>query len=171
MNHGQTISCGSVALDTVKTPFGEASEVLGGSATYFSASASYFTTVDLIAVVRHDFPSQHLAFLKAETSTSPASSAGPVPHSGGGASTVTSSMKRIRSIRNSMCSKPSAPRSPSRTDRRRCCFWATLIPNYNLTCSISFPASLGGLRHDEFLDQRQARRPLARARKSGHPHH
>src|SRR6476619_3724865 len=61
---GKLLVVGSVALDTVKTPFGEASEVLGGSATYFSASASYFTSVDLIAVVGEDFPSQHLAFLK-----------------------------------------------------------------------------------------------------------
>jgi sugar/nucleoside kinase (ribokinase family) len=53
-----------VALDTVRTPFGEASEVLGGSAAYFATAASYFTTVDLIAVVGEDFPDQHLTFLK-----------------------------------------------------------------------------------------------------------
>ena len=61
---GKLLVVGSVALDTVKTPFGEVSEVLGGSATYFSTAASYFTSVDLIAVVGEDFPSQHLAFLK-----------------------------------------------------------------------------------------------------------
>jgi sugar/nucleoside kinase (ribokinase family) len=61
---GKLLVVGSVALDTVKTPFGEVSEVLGGSATYFATSASYFTTVDLIAVVGEDFPAQHLAFLK-----------------------------------------------------------------------------------------------------------
>ncbi len=61
---GKLLVVGSVALDTVKTPFGEASEVLGGSATYFSTAASYFTTVDLIAVVGEDFPSEHLTFLK-----------------------------------------------------------------------------------------------------------
>jgi sugar/nucleoside kinase (ribokinase family) len=55
---------GSVAVDTGKTPFGEVSEVLGGSATFFSTAASYFTSVDLIAVVGEDFPPQHLAFLK-----------------------------------------------------------------------------------------------------------
>ena len=55
---------GSVALDTVRTPFGEASEVLGGSATYFATAASYFTGVDLIAVVGEDFPEPHLKFLK-----------------------------------------------------------------------------------------------------------
>ena len=61
---GKLLVVGSVALDTVKTPFGEVSEVLGGSATFFSTAASYFTSVDLIAVVGEDFPSQHLDFLK-----------------------------------------------------------------------------------------------------------
>ncbi|HEY5599246.1 MAG TPA: PfkB family carbohydrate kinase [Candidatus Manganitrophaceae bacterium] len=55
---------GSVALDSVKTPFGEAQEVLGGSATYFSTAASYFTKVKLVAVVGEDFPEAHLTFLK-----------------------------------------------------------------------------------------------------------
>jgi len=61
---GQLLVVGSVALDTVKTPFGEGTEVLGGSATYFSTSASFFTSVALIAVVGEDFPQQHMAFLK-----------------------------------------------------------------------------------------------------------
>ena len=61
---GNLLVVGSVALDTVKTPFGEVSEVLGGSATYFATAASYFTSVDLIAVVGEDFPDQHLKFLK-----------------------------------------------------------------------------------------------------------
>ncbi len=55
---------GSVALDSVKTPFGEVTEVLGGSATYFSTAASYFGDVRLVAVVGEDFPETHLAFLK-----------------------------------------------------------------------------------------------------------
>ncbi|MBI3603609.1 MAG: sugar kinase [Nitrospirae bacterium] len=61
---GKLLVVGSVALDTVRTPFGEASEVLGGSATYFATAASYFTEVDLIAVVGEDFPESHLKFLK-----------------------------------------------------------------------------------------------------------
>ena len=61
---GKLLVVGSVALDTVRTPFGEASEVLGGSAAYFATAASYFTSVDLIAVVGEDFPDQHLKFLK-----------------------------------------------------------------------------------------------------------
>jgi sugar/nucleoside kinase (ribokinase family) len=55
---------GSVAFDSVKTPFGEVDEVLGGSATYFSTAASYFTDVAIVAVVGSDFPDRHLAFLK-----------------------------------------------------------------------------------------------------------
>ncbi|MBI5740813.1 MAG: sugar kinase [Nitrospirae bacterium] len=55
---------GSVAFDSVKTPFGEVDEVLGGSATYFSTAASYFTNVSIVAVVGTDFPDKHLLFLK-----------------------------------------------------------------------------------------------------------
>jgi sugar/nucleoside kinase (ribokinase family) len=55
---------GSVALDSVKTPFGEATDVLGGSATYFSVAASYFTTVSVVATVGEDFPGEHLDFLR-----------------------------------------------------------------------------------------------------------
>ena len=55
---------GSVAFDTVETPFGRAEDVLGGSATYFSTSASFFTDVKLVAVVGTDFPEKHIEFLK-----------------------------------------------------------------------------------------------------------
>ena len=55
---------GSVALDTVKTPFGRVEEALGGSATYFSTSASYFAGVKVVAVVGEDFPEKHVNFLK-----------------------------------------------------------------------------------------------------------
>lgn len=55
---------GSVALDSVKTPFGEVRDALGGSATYFSVAASYFTDVSIIAVVGEDFPEEHIDFLR-----------------------------------------------------------------------------------------------------------
>lgn len=55
---------GSVAFDSVETPFGRVENVLGGSATYFSTSASFFTDVNLVAVVGEDFPQEHLEFLK-----------------------------------------------------------------------------------------------------------
>jgi len=55
---------GSVAIDSVETPFGRGENVLGGSATYFSTAASFFTDVNLVAVVGDDFPPQHIDFLK-----------------------------------------------------------------------------------------------------------
>jgi sugar/nucleoside kinase (ribokinase family) len=55
---------GSVALDTVETPFGKVDDALGGSATYFSAAASYFTDVNVVAVVGDDFPIDQIEFLK-----------------------------------------------------------------------------------------------------------
>jgi len=55
---------GSVAFDTVRTPFGQATEVLGGSATYFAAAASFFTDVRLVAVVGEDFSEEHLDLLR-----------------------------------------------------------------------------------------------------------
>ena len=45
---------GSVALDSVETPFGKAEDVLGGSGTFFSASASHFSPVQLVGVVGSD---------------------------------------------------------------------------------------------------------------------
>jgi sugar/nucleoside kinase (ribokinase family) len=54
---------GSVALDSVETPFGKVQEVLGGSATYFSYSASFFTQVRLLATVGDDFPRDHVQLL------------------------------------------------------------------------------------------------------------
>ena len=47
---------GSIALDSVETPFGRADNVLGGSATFFAASASLFTTVQMVGVVGDDYP-------------------------------------------------------------------------------------------------------------------
>lgn len=55
---------GSVALDSVKTPFGETTEALGGSAVHFSAAASFFSKVHLVGVVGEDFPQKALEFLK-----------------------------------------------------------------------------------------------------------
>lgn len=55
---------GSVAFDCVETPFGQRENALGGSALYFSACASYFTDVRLVAVVGEDFPDAPVDFLK-----------------------------------------------------------------------------------------------------------
>lgn len=55
---------GSIAYDSVKTPFGETRESLGGSAVHFSAAASYFAKLNLIGVVGEDFQISELDFLK-----------------------------------------------------------------------------------------------------------
>jgi sugar/nucleoside kinase (ribokinase family) len=55
---------GTVALDTVKTPFGMRKEMLGGSAAHFSMSARLFTTVNLVAIVGKDFPAKYINFLE-----------------------------------------------------------------------------------------------------------
>ena len=55
---------GSIALDSLETPFGKKEDVLGGSATYFSTSASFFSPVQLVAVIGEDFPESHLQFLR-----------------------------------------------------------------------------------------------------------
>jgi sugar/nucleoside kinase (ribokinase family) len=54
---------GSVAYDTVKTPFGTAEKVLGGSASFFSAAASFFAPVRLVGVVGSDFGQKELEVL------------------------------------------------------------------------------------------------------------
>ncbi len=55
---------GSVALDSVETPYGFEEETLGGSATYSSISASFFTPVSLVGVVGGDFPKRYLETLR-----------------------------------------------------------------------------------------------------------
>ena len=55
---------GSVALDSVETPFGKADHVIGGSGTFFSASASHLAPVQLVGVVGNDYPMEQLEPLK-----------------------------------------------------------------------------------------------------------
>ena len=57
------LAVGSVALDSLETPFGAREEVLGGSASYFSTCASFFGPTRVVAVVGDDFPEEHLRFL------------------------------------------------------------------------------------------------------------
>ncbi len=61
----QVLVVGSVALDSVETPFGKADDVLGGSGTYFSSSASHFAPVQLVGVVGDDYPVDQLQPLAA----------------------------------------------------------------------------------------------------------
>jgi sugar/nucleoside kinase (ribokinase family) len=55
---------GSVALDSVETPFGKAERVIGGSGVYFTAAASLFTPVRVVGVVGEDYPLAELDFLR-----------------------------------------------------------------------------------------------------------
>jgi sugar/nucleoside kinase (ribokinase family) len=55
---------GSVALDSLETPFGRREDVLGGSASYFSTCASFFGPTRMVAVVGEDFPEEHVAFFR-----------------------------------------------------------------------------------------------------------
>src|SRR5258708_34185103 len=55
---------GSVALDSVETPFGKADNVVGGSGTFFSAAASLLAPVQLVGVVGDDYPLEQLEPLR-----------------------------------------------------------------------------------------------------------
>ncbi|MER3420949.1 MAG: sugar kinase, partial [Chloroflexota bacterium] len=55
---------GSVAYDTIETPFGKVERVLGGSASYFAAAASLYAPVRLVAVVGSDFRQADFDFLR-----------------------------------------------------------------------------------------------------------
>ncbi len=54
---------GSVALDSVETPFGTVDDALGGAAVYFSYAASFFNRVRLVGVIGEDFPQEHVDLL------------------------------------------------------------------------------------------------------------
>lgn len=55
---------GSVAIDSIETPFGTRPEVMGGSAAHFSYAASFFTPVSLVGVVGEDYPKAYLEILR-----------------------------------------------------------------------------------------------------------
>lgn len=56
---------GSLALDSVITPFGEAHDVLGGATSFFVTAASLYDRVNLVAVVGEDFPQRYMDILRA----------------------------------------------------------------------------------------------------------
>jgi sugar/nucleoside kinase (ribokinase family) len=58
------LALGTVALDTVRTPYGRRKHMLGGSAVHFAMSARLFTNVNLVAIVGKDFPKKHIDLLK-----------------------------------------------------------------------------------------------------------
>lgn len=58
------LAVGSVALDSVETPFGKVVDAPGGSATFFSAAAALFAPVGVVGVVGTDYPEAALGFLR-----------------------------------------------------------------------------------------------------------
>ena len=54
---------GSVAFDSIETPFGHVEDVLGGAGSHFSLAASVLTPVRLVGVVGADMPEEHLQLL------------------------------------------------------------------------------------------------------------
>ena len=58
------IVLGTVALDTVKTPYGRRQNLLGGSAAHFALAARFFSEVHLVAIIGHDFPKKYINFLR-----------------------------------------------------------------------------------------------------------
>ncbi|HSR53514.1 MAG TPA: PfkB family carbohydrate kinase [Acidobacteriota bacterium] len=62
----EILAVGSVAYDSVETPFGKVDRALGGSATYFSVSASFFTKVLLVGCVGQDFEEEHIEMLESK---------------------------------------------------------------------------------------------------------
>lgn len=58
------LAVGSLAFDSIQAPAGRVERVLGGSANYFSISASFFTSLKLVGVVGEDFPTEHLQLLE-----------------------------------------------------------------------------------------------------------
>ncbi len=56
---------GTVAFDTVETPFGKAEHILGGAGTYIGLASSYLTRpINIVSVVGEDFPDKHIQRLK-----------------------------------------------------------------------------------------------------------
>ena len=51
---------GTVAFDSIETPFGSAERVLGGSASYFAVAASFFSPVKIVGIIGQDFPQEYL---------------------------------------------------------------------------------------------------------------
>jgi sugar/nucleoside kinase (ribokinase family) len=51
---------GTVAFDSIETPYGSAERILGGSASYFAMAASFFSPVRIVGVIGEDFPQEYL---------------------------------------------------------------------------------------------------------------
>ncbi len=54
---------GTVAFDSIETPFGSAERILGGSASYFALGANFFAPVRVVGVIGQDFPEEYMELL------------------------------------------------------------------------------------------------------------
>ncbi len=63
-NENNILAVGSLAFDSIRTPAGKVDKILGGSANYFSLSASFFTNLNLVGIVGEDFPKSHFVELE-----------------------------------------------------------------------------------------------------------
>lgn len=60
----ELIVVGTMALDSVETPFGKVENALGGSAVYASLASTYFTKPGVVSIIGNDFPEEHLEMLE-----------------------------------------------------------------------------------------------------------
>src|SRR3989338_332465 len=58
----EPIIIGTVALDSIETPFGKVENALGGSACYASIAASFFSNPGILSIIGKDFPKKHIKF-------------------------------------------------------------------------------------------------------------
>lgn len=66
MVEAKLLIVGSIALDTIRTPYGNGERILGGTAVYASCSASHFTSPAIVGVVGEDFPPEHEDLLRSK---------------------------------------------------------------------------------------------------------
>ena len=155
---------GSVALDSVETPFGKAENVIGGSATFFAASASLLTKVQVVGIVGSDYPIEKLERLLSARRRSRGARA---------------RRRRVLPLARSLSPRPQLGRDARDEARRLLSFRAEdprAVPRHAVRLPRQHrpaPAARGpapgaqaearGLRHDELLDREPPRRPARAA--------
>ena len=160
---------GSVALDTVQTPFGKVNEALGGSATYFSFAASFFTQVRVVGGGRRGLPAPSTSELLADRGVDISGARGAARAE----DLPLGRRVRLRPERGQDARHPARTCSPSSgrpwpppCAARRTSSSPTSTRSCSSTCSVRCGAAAAHrARHHELLDRGQARGPAARARR------
>ncbi len=119
---------GSVAFDTIQTPWGDREKIVGGSGTYCSLAASYFTRPRIVGVVGRDFPRRTLALCGRTASTWPGSRSRPARPSTGKGSTRRTRTAGRPCGPSSTSSRISGPRSRPPTAGSRIVYLANIDP-------------------------------------------